>query len=127
MSILLRRRELIAALGGAAAWPLAVSAQQPTKPTIGWLSDALPPRDSIEAFRRGLAEIGLLEGRDVTVEYQTTDGLPKTPSNRKSGSPSRSTSWLPSSRSASRSRRALRNPTNFEPHPVRENPRQWLV
>jgi putative ABC transport system substrate-binding protein len=68
MSICLRRREFIAALGGAAAaWPLAVSAQQ-TKPTIGWLTDALPLRDSIEAFRRGLAEIGFLEGRDVTVD-----------------------------------------------------------
>jgi putative ABC transport system substrate-binding protein len=63
----------MAALGGAAAWPLAVNAQQ-TKPTIGWLTDALPPRDSIGAFRRGLAEIGFLEGRDVTVEYHTTDG-----------------------------------------------------
>jgi putative ABC transport system substrate-binding protein len=74
MRICLRRREFIAGLSGtAAAWPLAVSAQQ-TKPTIGWLTDALPPRDSIEAFRRGLAEIGFLEGRDVTVEYHTTDG-----------------------------------------------------
>ena len=69
----LRRREFMAALGGAAAWPLAVNAQQ-TKPTIGWLTDALPPRDVIDAFRRGLAEVGFLEGRDVTVEYHTTDG-----------------------------------------------------
>ena len=75
MSTCLRRREFIAGLGGAAvaAWPLAVNAQQ-TKPTIGWLTDALPPRDLIDAFRRGLAEIGFLEGRDVTVEYHTTDG-----------------------------------------------------
>ena len=73
MSICLRRREFIAALGGAAAWPLAVSAQQ-TKPTIGWLTGALPPRDFIDAFRRGLAEVGFLEGRDVTVEYHTTEG-----------------------------------------------------
>ena len=73
MRICLRRREFIAGLGGAAAWPLAVNAQQ-TKPTIGWLTDALPPRDVIDAFRRGLAEIGFLEGRDVTVEYHTTDG-----------------------------------------------------
>jgi putative ABC transport system substrate-binding protein len=73
MSICLRRREFIAGLGGASAWPLAARAQQ-TKPTIGWLTDGLPPRDSIDAFRRGLAEIGFLEGRDVTVEYHTTDG-----------------------------------------------------
>src|SRR5215471_8276994 len=76
MSICLRRREFMAALGDAAAWPLAVNAQQ-TKPTIGWLTDALPPRDVIDAFRRGLAEIGFLEGRDVTVEYHTTDGHPE--------------------------------------------------
>jgi hypothetical protein len=50
----LRRREFMAGLGGAAAWPLAVNAQQ-TKPTIGWVTDALPPRDVIDAFRRGLA------------------------------------------------------------------------
>jgi putative ABC transport system substrate-binding protein len=74
MSICLRRREFIAGLGGAAAWPLVARAQQQTKPTVGWLTDALPPRDFIDAFRRGLAEMGFLEGRDVTLEYHTTDG-----------------------------------------------------
>ena len=77
MRICLRRREVIAALGGAAAvWPLAASAQQQTKPTVGWLHERPggPPREYVEAFRRGLAEIGFLEGRDVTVEYHTTDG-----------------------------------------------------
>ena len=76
MTICLRRREFIAALGGAAAWPLAVSAQQQTKPIIGWLHQRLggPPREYIEPFRRGLAEIGILEGRDVTIEYHTTEG-----------------------------------------------------
>jgi putative ABC transport system substrate-binding protein len=75
MSIYLRRREFIAALGGAAALPLAARAQQQTKPTIGWLSTrpGVPPRDTIDAFRRGLAEIGFLEGRDVTVEYPTAE------------------------------------------------------
>ena len=76
MSILLPRREFIAVLGGAAAWPLAVIAKQQTKPTIGWLQQrpGVPLREYFEAFRRGLAEIGFLEGRDVTVEYHTTDG-----------------------------------------------------
>ena len=74
MRICLRRREFIAGLGGAAAWPLAVNAQQQTKPIIGWLTTQFPPRDAIDAFRRGLAEIGFLEGRDVTVEYHTADG-----------------------------------------------------
>ena len=75
MTICLRRREFIAGLGGAAAWPLAVNAQQ-TKPTIGWLDirPGVPSRDYIDRFRRGLAEIGFVEGRDVTVEYHTTDG-----------------------------------------------------
>jgi putative ABC transport system substrate-binding protein len=75
----MRRRDFITLLGSAAAWPLAVSAQQQTKPTIGWLDerpDGLP-RDVFDAFRRGLAETGFLEGRDVTVEYHTTDGHPE--------------------------------------------------
>jgi ABC-type uncharacterized transport system substrate-binding protein len=58
---------------GAAAWPLAAAGQQ-QKPIIGWLTTQFPPRDAIGAFRRGLAEIGFLEGRDVTVEYHTADG-----------------------------------------------------
>ena len=74
------RRDFTALLGGAAAWPLAVNAQQQTKPIIGWLDTrpGVPPREINEAFRRGLAEIGFLEGRDVTVEYHTTDGHPGT-------------------------------------------------
>ena len=75
MRIFLRRREFIAGLGGAAAWPVASSAQQ-QKPIIGWLNTTpgVQLRSTIDAFRRGLAEIGFLEGRDVTVEYHTTDG-----------------------------------------------------
>jgi putative ABC transport system substrate-binding protein len=76
MRLRLRRREFLASLGGAAAWPLAARAQQQTKPTIGWLSNQPPPRDVIDAFRRGLAEIGFLEGRDVTVEYPTAEAHP---------------------------------------------------
>jgi len=79
MKVCLRRREIIAGLGGAAAWPLVASAQRQTKPTVGWLHQrpGRPPREHIEAFRRGLAEIGILEGRDVTVEYRTTEGHPE--------------------------------------------------
>jgi putative ABC transport system substrate-binding protein len=75
----IRRREFI--LGGAAAWPLAARAQQQTKPTIGWLDTRPegPPRLVIEAFRRGLAEAGFLEGRDVTVEYPTDDRFDRLP------------------------------------------------
>jgi putative ABC transport system substrate-binding protein len=75
MRLCLRRREFIARLGGAAAWPLTAAGQQ-QKPIIGWLSTrpGLPVGVAIDAFRRGLAEIGFLEGRDVTVEYHTADG-----------------------------------------------------
>jgi putative ABC transport system substrate-binding protein len=73
---MIRRREFITLLGGAAAWPLAVSAQQQTKPIIGWLHQRSggPGRGYVEAFRQGLAEIGILEGRDVSIEYHTTEG-----------------------------------------------------
>ena len=62
MQICLRRRDFIAGLGGAAAWPLAARAQQ-QKPIIGWLltQPGVPRRGVIDAFRRGLAEIGFLE------------------------------------------------------------------
>jgi len=78
MSILLPRREFIAVLGGAAAWPLAVIAKQQTKPTIGWLRQR-PGGENIEAFRRGLAEIGILEGRDVTVVPHVPSGFRRLP------------------------------------------------
>ena len=52
MSICLRRREFIAGLSGAAALPLAVNAQQQTKPIIGWLQTQLPGRGVIDAFGR---------------------------------------------------------------------------
>jgi putative tryptophan/tyrosine transport system substrate-binding protein len=75
----MKRREFIAGLGGAAAWPLAARAQQQTKPTIGWLD--LPSegtqRELVEAFRRGLAEVGFLEGRDMTIAYRNAGGHPE--------------------------------------------------
>jgi putative ABC transport system substrate-binding protein len=72
----MNRRDFIA-VGVAAAWPLAARAQQQTKPIIGWLQTqpGVPTRGAIDAFRRGLAEIGFLEGHDVTVEYHTAEGL----------------------------------------------------
>jgi putative ABC transport system substrate-binding protein len=68
----MRRREFIAGLGGAAAWPLAARAQQRPVPTIGWLdSESLESvREYLPAFRKGLAEIGYVEGRNVIVEYR---------------------------------------------------------
>jgi putative tryptophan/tyrosine transport system substrate-binding protein len=69
----MRRREFIAGLTGTmAASPLTALAQQQTKPTVIWLD--VRPGQSFEAFRRGLAEAGFSEGRDVTIEYHNTDG-----------------------------------------------------
>jgi putative tryptophan/tyrosine transport system substrate-binding protein len=72
----MKRREFIAGLGSVAAWPLVARAQRQTKLTIAWLDvrPGGPPREYVEGFRRGLAEIGFSEGRDVTVEYHSADG-----------------------------------------------------
>ena len=76
MSICLRRREFIAGLGGAAAWPLATWAQQPGIPVVGLIygGSADESADRVRAFRQGLSEAGYAEGRNVTVEYHILDG-----------------------------------------------------
>ena len=68
----MKRREFMALLGGAAAWPLAARGQQPAKvPRIGYLSPGsasagLLSRD--EAFRQGLRDLGYVEGRNIVIE-----------------------------------------------------------
>ena len=70
----MRRREFIAGLVSAAAWPLAARAQQPAMPVIGFLS-AVPGLIEfiLPLFKQGLAETGYVVGRDVTIEPREGD------------------------------------------------------
>src|SRR5262249_49530927 len=73
MTVTIGRRELLAALGGAAAWPLAARAQQRTMvPQIGILDPGLPQH--FEAFRRGMDDLGYVEGRSVSYMYRSAAG-----------------------------------------------------
>src|SRR6516225_5361973 len=78
MSICLRRREFIAALGGAAAWPLAARAQQGRVRRIGVLMpyDESDPvaKTLVSAFTQALAEFGWTDGRNVGMNLRWAGG-----------------------------------------------------
>src|SRR5262249_48309357 len=77
MTVTIGRRDLLAALGGAAVtWPLAAGAQQPAMPLIGFLGSASPEAYArrLRAFHQALQEIGYVKGQNVEVEYRWAEG-----------------------------------------------------
>jgi putative ABC transport system substrate-binding protein len=78
MTIKIARRRLIAALGGTAfAWPLGARAQQPTRLRVvglalGSVATDVEGRDQVEAFRKGLRDLGWIEGQNIRFEYRWT-------------------------------------------------------
>jgi putative ABC transport system substrate-binding protein len=72
----MKRREFIAGLGSAAAWPVVARAQQSSVPVVGYLSGRSANLDApfVLAFRQGLNERGYVEGRNVAIEYRWANG-----------------------------------------------------
>jgi putative ABC transport system substrate-binding protein len=70
----MRRREFIAGLGSAAAWPLAAWAQQTKLQLVGFLAPVVQTNDNLAAFRQALRDGGIIEGQNAEIEYRTAQG-----------------------------------------------------
>src|SRR5262249_43116745 len=73
---MIRRREFITLVGGAATWPLAARAQQAAWPVIGLLHSASPEGFApfLVAIREGLNEAGFVDGQNVRIEFRWGEG-----------------------------------------------------
>ena len=74
--VTMRRREFITYVGGAAAWPFTAQAQQPALPVVGFLRSTSLNNSAnlIAALRRGMNEMGYVEGQNVLIEYRWAEG-----------------------------------------------------
>jgi putative ABC transport system substrate-binding protein len=72
----MRRREFIGLLGGAAAWPITVRAQQPRLPVVGFLRSTSLADSAylLTAFRQGLEDAGFVEGQNIAIEVRSAEG-----------------------------------------------------
>jgi putative tryptophan/tyrosine transport system substrate-binding protein len=72
---MMRRREFITLVGGAAAWPLGARAQQaPIRPIVGFVGSTSSDPTRMRSFHRGLAENGYVEGQNIAIEFRWAEG-----------------------------------------------------
>jgi putative ABC transport system substrate-binding protein len=70
----MRRRDFVSLIGGATAWPFVVRAQQPRPAYVGVLHPFSPPDRWAAGLRRGLRDLGYVEGRTIIIDERGSDG-----------------------------------------------------